>query len=153
MRLCIYILGKVQAYLKSAPPPKDEQKGPVRVLVGSTFERVVNDPSKDVLVEFYAPWCGHCKSFEPKFKQFAARFKTSEPNLIVAKFDATVNDPPSNYKVEGFPTIYFAPGNGKEKPIKYEGNRELKDLEEFIRKHATKSFKAAQKEKEEKDEL
>ena len=37
-----------------------------------------------------------------------------------AKMDATENDVPSNYEVQGFPTIYFAPKNGKQNPRKYE---------------------------------
>lgn len=90
------------------------------------------------------------QSFEPKYKQFAAKNKFQEPNFVVAKFDATVNDPPENYLVEGFPTIYFAPAGFKQKPIKYLGNRDLDDLEDFVRKNAKKSF--LQK-NENKDEL
>jgi len=52
--------GKAKAHVKSAPVPKDD-KGPVKTVVGSNFDRVVLDESKDVLIEFYAPWCGHCK--------------------------------------------------------------------------------------------
>lgn len=52
--------GRVKAYIKSQPVPKDD-KGPVRTVVGANFDKVVKDVSKDVLIEFYAPWCGHCK--------------------------------------------------------------------------------------------
>jgi thiol-disulfide isomerase/thioredoxin len=31
------------------------------VVVGSTFDTIVMDPTKDVLLEVYAPWCQHCK--------------------------------------------------------------------------------------------
>jgi thiol-disulfide isomerase/thioredoxin len=31
------------------------------VVVGNTVEKIVQDPTKDVLLEVYAPWCGHCK--------------------------------------------------------------------------------------------
>ena len=129
--------GTIKPFVKSAPVPKHD-KGPVKTVVGSTFERIVNDESKDVLIEFYAPWCGHCKSFEPKYKQFAAKHNSEQPNFVVAKFDATVNDPPENYSVEGFPTIYLAPAGAKQKPIKYSGNRDLKDLEDFVRKNSKK---------------
>lgn len=56
--------------------------------------------------------------------------------------DATSNESPeSSFSSEGFPTIYFAPADRKDSPVKYEGNRDLKDLEDFIKKHASVSFK------------
>ncbi|KAE9555366.1 hypothetical protein FO519_001448 [Halicephalobus sp. NKZ332] len=137
--------GKAKPYVKSQPAPKDD-KGPLKTLVASNFAKVVNDESKDVLVEFYAPWCGHCKQFEPKYKQLAAKLKSEEPNLVIAKYDATANDAPEHFNVEGFPTIYFAPSGKKSTPIKYSGNRDLNDLTKFMKKHAVKSF-------QKKDEL
>ena len=44
-----------------------------QVVVGETFDEIVNDPKKDVLIEFYAPWCGHCKSLEPVYKELGEK--------------------------------------------------------------------------------
>jgi len=137
--------GKAKPHVKSQPVPKDD-KSPLKTLVASNFAKIVNDESKDVLIEFYAPWCGHCKSFEPKYKQLAAKLQKEQPNLVLAKFDATANDAPEHFNVEGFPTIYFAPSGKKTEPIKYSGNRDLADLENFMQKHAVKSY-------QKKDEL
>ena len=85
----------------------------------------------------------------------AAKLAKEEPRLLLAKFDATENDVPEKYKVEGFPTIYFAPSGAKDNPIKYSGNRDLEDLEKFMRKHAVAAFVGKKKKEEEvgRDEL
>lgn len=118
--------------------PKNN-KGPVKVVVGKTFDSIVMDPKKDVLIEFYAPWCGHCKQLEPVYSSLAKKYK-GQKGLVIAKMDATANDVPSDrYKVEGFPTIYFAPSGDKKNPVKFEGgDRDLEHLSKFIEEHATK---------------
>ena len=55
-----YLEGKLQPFYRSEPIPESNNE-PVKVVVGKTFNEIVNDNTKDVLVEFYAPWCGHCK--------------------------------------------------------------------------------------------
>nr|XP_012378228.1 protein disulfide-isomerase A4 [Dasypus novemcinctus] len=130
--------GKLKPVIKSQPVPKNNQ-GPVRVVVGKTFDSIVMDPKKDVLTEFYAPWCGHCKQLEPVYTDLGKKYK-NQKNLVIAKRDATANDVTSDrYKVEGFPPIYFAPSGDKKNPIKFEGrNRDLEHLSKFIEEHATK---------------
>ncbi|XP_062353661.1 protein disulfide-isomerase A4 isoform X3 [Cinclus cinclus] len=130
--------GKLKPIVKSQPVPKNN-KGPVKVVVGKTFDTIVMDPKNDVLIEFYAPWCGHCKKLEPVYNELGKKYK-NEKNLIIAKMDATANDVTNDhYKVEGFPTIYFAPKDKKNNPIKFEGgDRDLEHLSNFIEEHATK---------------
>ncbi|XP_054478560.1 protein disulfide-isomerase A4 [Anoplopoma fimbria] len=130
--------GKLKPIIKSQPVPKNN-KGPVKVVVGKTFEDIVMDPQKDVLIEFYAPWCGHCKKLEPDYLALGKKYK-GEKNLVIAKMDATANDVPNeNYKTEGFPTIYLAPSNSKQNPIKFEGgDRTLEGFSKFLEKHSTK---------------
>ncbi|XP_061821458.1 protein disulfide-isomerase A4 [Nerophis lumbriciformis] len=130
--------GKLKPVIKSQPVPKNN-KGPVKVVVGKTFEDIVMDTEKDVLIEFYAPWCGHCKKLEPDYLALGKKYK-SEKNLVIAKMDSTANDVlDDNYRVEGFPTIYFAPSNSKHKPVKFEGgDRTVDGFSKFVEEHATK---------------
>jgi len=48
--------------------------------VGKNFDAIVKDPTKDVLLEVYAPWCGHCKRLEPVYADLAKRFEKVRPS-------------------------------------------------------------------------
>lgn len=130
-----YFDGQLKKYMKSEPAPQNND-GPVKVIVAENFEELVNDDSKDVLIEFYAPWCGHCKNLEPKYKELGEKL-ADDPNIVIAKMDATANDVPSYYEVRGFPTIYFAPAGSKQSPKRYEGGREVSDFLSYLKKEAT----------------
>nr|XP_039271596.1 protein disulfide-isomerase A3-like [Styela clava] len=130
-----YIDGKLTAKIKSEPVP-ESQDGPVTVVVGESFDQIVNDQNKDVLIEFYAPWCGHCKSLAPKFDELGEKLKAVD-DLVIAKMDATANEVPSNYQVSGFPTIYWAPKDNKENPVKYNGGREVQNFVDYIKQHSS----------------
>lgn len=81
--------GAIAPYLKSAEPEAND--GPLTVVVGSNFKELVLDETKDVLVKFYAPWCGHCKKLAPVWDELAEAYK-DVPNLTIAKFDSTANE-------------------------------------------------------------
>ncbi|XP_030045501.1 protein disulfide-isomerase A3 [Microcaecilia unicolor] len=143
-----YFDGKLKRYLKSEPIPESND-GLVKTVVAENFEEIVNDESKDVLIEFYAPWCGHCKNLEPKYKELAEKV-ASDPNIVIAKMDATANDVPSQYEVRGFPTIYFAPAGSKQDPKKYEGGREVSDFISYLKKESTVPLNIVEEEKSKK---
>ena len=53
-------------------------------LTVETFDSIAMDPSKDVLVEFFAPWCGHCKSLAPVYEKLGTAF-AAERGVAIAK--------------------------------------------------------------------
>lgn len=131
--------GKLTATLKSEEIPA-EQKDNVYTLVGKSFDSIVMDPTKDVLVEFYAPWCGHCKTLAPILEELAGNLKHNT-NLIIAKMDSTQNEVES-VSVQGFPTIKFFPANKKSEPMDYNGDRTVEGFTKFFAESATVAFKA-----------
>ncbi|ONI04305.1 hypothetical protein PRUPE_6G315000 [Prunus persica] len=103
----------------------------VAVLTQDNFNEVVLDETKDVLVEFYAPWCGHCKSLAPTYEKVATAFKLEE-GVVIANLDADkYKDLAEKYGVSGFPTLKFFPKNNKEGE-EYGGGRDLEDFVDFI---------------------
>lgn len=128
---------RLKPHLKSEAAPTS-QTGPVHVLVGSTFDSVVKDTTKDVLVEFYAPWCGHCKKLEPVYRDVAKKLE-NVGTVIVAKIDATANDV-EGVDVEGFPTIKFWRADNKDEPLDYDGDRDVDSFVAWLEEKATHPF-------------
>lgn len=93
------------------------------------------DNNKDVLVEFYAPWCGHCKQLAPKYEAAAQKLKAN-PNIVIAKVDATANEVPG-VNIRSFPTLKFWPGNKKGSPVDFDGAREEDGIIQWIKDHTT----------------
>ena len=135
-----YAAGTLEAHLKSEEIPESNDED-VFVLVGKSFNNVIGQ-DKDVFVEFYAPWCGHCKKLAPEYEKVGSAFSDVE-NVVVAKIDATENDTPE--EIKGFPTLIFYP-KGQSKGEKYSGERTADAIIDFIKNKATVDVSAVKTE-------
>lgn len=143
-----FIDGKLKQHLLSQDLPEDWDNTPVKVLVSSNFDEVAFNKDKDVLVEFYAPWCGHCKQLAPIYDQLGQKFKDSD-TVVIAKMDATANEL-EHTKITSFPTLKLYT-KGENKVIDYNGERTLEGLSKFL-ESGGEYGQAAPDEAEEEDE-
>ncbi|XP_072398502.1 protein disulfide-isomerase-like [Diabrotica undecimpunctata] len=124
-----FLDGKLKPYFFRQKLPKDWDKEPVKVLVSGNFDRVALDSSKDVLVEFYAPWCGHCKKLAPIYDKLGEHFKDNS-DVVIAKMDSTANEL-EHIKIVSFPTIKLYTKESNE-AITYIGPRTFEGLTKFV---------------------
>ncbi|KAK7204280.1 thioredoxin-like domain-containing protein [Myxozyma melibiosi] len=150
-----YHAGSLSPKIKSQEAP-EVQDGPVVIVTANTYDELVLDEDKDVLIEFYATWCGHCKRLAPIYEELGEIFWSDEAlksKITVAKVDTPENDVPD--EIRGFPTIKLYPAGDKSNPIEYEGDRTLESLNDFIRENGKYHVDglAAWKAKKEKIEI
>jgi protein disulfide-isomerase-like protein len=91
----------------------------------------VIESDDDVLVKFYAPWCGHCKKLAPIWDELAEELK-DVPHLVIGKFDATANEV-DGVDIKGYPTLKFYAKGDKQNPIDFEGERDLEGIKSFLK--------------------
>lgn len=101
-------------------------------LIPKNFDNVVLKSGKPALVEFFAPWCGHCRNLAPVYEELAQAFAHAEDKVTVAKVDADENrDLGKRFGIQGFPTLKWFDGKS-DKPVEYSGGRDLESLSAFI---------------------
>lgn len=107
----------------------------VLVLTDANFKTVI-DGSRPALVEFYAPWCGHCKNLAPVYAQLGEAYAYAQDQVVVAKLNADqYRDLGQEFGVAGFPTLkWFPKGVSSPEGVEdYRSGRDLDSLANFIR--------------------
>jgi protein disulfide-isomerase A6 len=100
--------------------------------------------NSNVLVWYYADWCGHCKMMKDDWEKLIK----SKPNVNLAKVSDIYVKPDDN--IPGFPTLKLfkstKTASGKKSVIEYQGSRDIESFKQFIKKNV-KSGKKSRKKK------
>ncbi|MDY0190181.1 MAG: thioredoxin TrxC [Desulfuromonas sp.] len=82
------------------------------VLTAETFVRQLHKSDVPLVVDFWAPWCGPCKSMAPNFAAAVARL---QPQVILGKVDTEAQQQlATTYQIRSIPTMILFVG-GREK--------------------------------------
>jgi len=121
---------------KSGAKGKPKASSHVVVLDDSNFEKIALDPSKHAFVEFYAPWCGHCKRLAPEYEVVATAFAGDDNAVVVAKVDCDAHkDLCEKYGVTGYPTFKWFSKDNKQEPERYDGPRDIDGIVNYLNLH------------------
>lgn len=92
---------------ETSEPPMWSTDSSVIDLTDDNFDKLVQDGKEAPwFIEFYAPWCGHCKSLAPEWEQLAAIVESRGDKVRIAKVDATVHaQVAKDFELQGFPTL------------------------------------------------
>ena len=131
-----YKSGDLVPELKSEEPPQSND-GPVKTVVGKTFDDIVLDPKRDVFVQMMAPWCGHCKRLAPVWEDLGRKLQPYD-GIVIAKMDATANEH-ERVDISGFPTLKFWAA-GAEDPVDFDGSRDMEGFVNFLKEHSSTDF-------------
>ncbi|KAJ1963894.1 protein disulfide-isomerase precursor [Dipsacomyces acuminosporus] len=131
-----YKEGRLKRKYKSEPIPEADD-GDAFAIVGDQFNEVVFDKTKDVLVDYYDPWCRVCKDLTPIYSRLG-RALSKNKSLVIARMDVSKNDIPSEDHAlvrSGFPTVLLVRA-GDNQVARYMGDRKIESLVAFIENNA-----------------
>ena len=99
-------------------------------LVGSNFETIVLDKSKDVILMLYAPWSKNSQQLRPIWRTIASKYSHNK-NVLVAQMDASENEHESISFISKYPTLAIW-RKQSDMPIKYEGFLSLDSILQWV---------------------
>ncbi|KAM5342570.1 hypothetical protein ACJ41O_013536 [Fusarium nematophilum] len=122
----------IKSFVLSALAASVAAKSAVIELIPSNFDNIVLKSGKPTLVEFFAPWCGHCKTLAPVYEELAFAYEHAKDKVQIAKVDADAQrELGKRFGIQGFPTLKYFDGKS-DKPQDYKSGRDIDSLTDFI---------------------
>lgn len=126
----VFVATIVAVALMAGARGDGEAASDVVVLTANTFKATVE--AGPTLVEFYAPWCGHCKHLTPIYDKLATELLGR--GVTIAKVDCTVEKQlMQDHGVRGFPTLKLFKDGGKT-VVDYRQARDVASFTAFLEK-------------------
>ncbi|KAL2143136.1 hypothetical protein VTI28DRAFT_283 [Corynascus sepedonium] len=114
------------------------KKSPVLQVDAKDYDRLINKSNYTSVVEFYAPWCGHCQNLKPAYEK-AAKNLEGLANVAAVNCDDDANKPLcGKMGVQGFPTLKIVrpkKGGGKPTVQDYQGQRTASAIVDAVVQH------------------
>ncbi|RKL33888.1 hypothetical protein BFJ72_g9670 [Fusarium proliferatum] len=117
-----YLAGSLTPSIKSESVPEVSTSQPfLTKLVGSNFDELVFDQSKDVLVEFYVPWCQYCVDLHAVLNQLGSKYVELglSDKAALATINVDANDVP--IEIDSYPSIRLYRA-GTNEVVSFKGN-------------------------------
>ncbi|KAF3034722.1 hypothetical protein E8E11_001082 [Didymella keratinophila] len=136
VRLSTYLAATAALALNAQAESMYSKKSGVLNLAGTDYDRVIAKSNYTSIVEFYAPWCGHCKNLKPAYEK-AAQSLAGIAKVAAVNCDEEMNKPfCGQMGVQGFPTLKIVrPGKKAGKPTveDYQGPRSAKGIVDAVK--------------------
>ncbi|KUI67027.1 Protein disulfide-isomerase [Cytospora mali] len=126
-----FLGGRLAPAVRSEPVPSS-QSGPVTTVVANSFDDVVLDDSKDVLLYYFREDCPYCQGLNPIYQKLAEAYKAQD-KVVVAKMDIMKNDLTEDVPYIPYVRLYKA--GDKASPVLYQGQRTLQDMTKFLKEN------------------
>jgi thiol-disulfide isomerase/thioredoxin len=109
-------------------------------IVSMNYDKEVTNFPYDVMVKYFSLGCTHCQNFKPIYEELAKKVTEAGNNIKFVEIDITRNEL-SGIEILSYPTVHFIKANNKQSPIAFKNIRNVDNLIEFLKEHATTPLK------------